>query len=213
MKKAMKLILQVIPYFFFLLAIALIVQIVISLNQDKTPTIFGTGMFLVVSPSMEDTIMTGDLIFVDTSASEFEVGDIITFYQPGDSSVIITHRIIEIKEVDGELLYTTRGDNNGFSLDWEKDFEGSFIIGKYISKSATLGKLYHFVFTGRMNFLYAIIVLVFFMIAITEVINIVKTISLQKQKIYLEEREKQIAIEKEKLLLERKQLDESESSE
>jgi signal peptidase len=189
-KKIGKRIWQVLPFLFLFMAIVLIVQIVIAIRNDRTPTIFGHGMFLVVSPSMEDEIMTGDLIFVNTHATEFDEGDIITFYRPDGENEIITHKIIKIDDTGVAPKYTTKGVNNPESLPWEIGFSEDYIIGKYVGKSAFLGDLYHSVFSGRLNFLYAIVVIVFLMIAILEVTNIVKEIALHKEKMLLEDKEK-----------------------
>lgn len=192
MKKMSAKILQFLPFVFLFLAILLIVQIVISLKNEKTPTILGYGMFLVVSPSMEDVIMTGDLIFVNTKETEFIEGDIITFTRPDTGNEIITHRIEDIIDSPEGKLYTTKGVNNDESLDWEIEFEEEYIIGKYVGKSGFLGDIYRAVFTGRLNFLYAILILIFLMIAILEIANIVKEVSLHKQNLLLDEKQKLI---------------------
>lgn len=192
-------ILNFLPFLFLFLAIALIVQIVISLKNEKTPTIFGYGMFLVVSPSMEDVIMTGDLIFVNTATKDFNEEDIITFRQPGEEQNIITHQIIDIVETPTGRLYTTKGVNNFESLDWEIGFSEDHIIGKYVGKSTFLGKVYQIVFSGSVNFIYAIVILVFLMIAIVEVTNIVKEVALHKNRIIQESKEKMVQAELERL--------------
>lgn len=54
--------------------------------------------------------MTGDLIVVqETDPETLQVGDIIS-YRSGD--VVITHRIVEFTEEDGERRLITRGDAN-----------------------------------------------------------------------------------------------------
>lgn len=60
---------------------------------------------VVVSGSMEPSIMTGSLAFIDKKDKVIEEGDIISFYA-GDA--LVTHRVIEITE-NG---YRTKGDNN-----------------------------------------------------------------------------------------------------
>lgn len=80
------------------------------LNPNETPTFFGIKSFVIVSKSMEPTIMTGDAIFVkQISEDDVKVGDIISF-KDGDS--VNTHRIIEIVENNGVKRYKTKGDNN-----------------------------------------------------------------------------------------------------
>ena len=69
-------------------------------NPEKVPGLAGYYPMIVLSGSMEDTIMTGDLIIGKyADISEVREGDIISFYD-GDS--IVTHRAIEIETVDGE---------------------------------------------------------------------------------------------------------------
>jgi len=209
MKKFGLKLLNFLPFLFLFLAIALIVQIVVSLKNERTPTIFGYGMFLVVSPSMEDEIMTGDLIFVNTKATEFNEQDIITFHQPGEESIIITHKIVNKVSTPTGYLYTTKGVNNPESLSWEIKFSGDYIIGKYVGKSAFLGDIYHSIFSGRLNFLYAIVVIIFMMIGILEIMNIVKEVTLHKQQALLQEKDRLVAEELEKL---KEKSDESEKN-
>ncbi len=205
MKKIGLKLLHFLPFFFILLAVALIIQIVVSLKNERTPTIFGYGMFLVVSPSMEDVIMTGDLIFVNTNATTFAEGDIITFRQPGQENITITHQIVAVTVTPTGRLYTTKGVNNPESLDWEIGFAEEYIIGKFVGKSGFLGDLYRIVFTGSVNFIYAISILVFMMIAIMEVTNIVREVSLHRRKLSEADKEKLIAEELEKLRLAQKE--------
>ena len=167
LKKILRKSFQILPFIFLGLTVLLIIQVLVAIKNDQTPTILGYSMLIVVSPSMEDTIMTGDLIFVNTKATSFEVGDIITFHKPDNLSTLITHRIIEINDVDGVLLYTTMGDNNFESLDFEKNFTGDYIVGKFVSKTTALGKVYQFIYKGGINLIYGAVVLIFVTIGIT----------------------------------------------
>lgn len=86
--------------------ISLIIQSVV--NSEETPEFFGIKTFVIISGSMEPEIEIGDIVIVK-EADNYEVGDIISFRQGQN---IITHRISEIEEVDGEIRYRTKGDNN-----------------------------------------------------------------------------------------------------
>lgn len=80
------------------------------INPGVTPEIFGYKNFIIVSGSMEPTIMTGDAIFVKkVPENELKENDIISFH---DGNIITTHRIVEITEKNGIKEYTTKGDNN-----------------------------------------------------------------------------------------------------
>jgi len=80
------------------------------LNPNEVPDFLGIKPFIVVTGSMEGTIDGGDFIVTKVVDPEtLEVGDIISYSI--DSSVI-THRIIEKTEVDGQPAFITKGDAN-----------------------------------------------------------------------------------------------------
>lgn len=84
------------------------------INKDEVPSIGGTLPLIVLTDSMYPEIESGDLIICRTAeADEIEVNDIISFFDPaGNGASIVTHRVIEIVEEDGEISFRTRGDNN-----------------------------------------------------------------------------------------------------
>ena len=73
-----------------------------SLTGNVLPMPFGYGCAVVLTGSMEPTIMTNDLIFV-RAETEFEVGDVVV-YQSG--RMLVVHRIVDI---DGELVQQCGG--------------------------------------------------------------------------------------------------------
>lgn len=80
------------------------------INPKETPDFLGYKSFVIVSGSMEPTIMTGDAILVKkVPQEEIKKGDIISFEQGGSN---VTHRIVEITKEDNQIKYTTKGDNN-----------------------------------------------------------------------------------------------------
>lgn len=59
---------------------------------------------------MEPNLEIGDIVIVkECKQEELKVNDIISFRE---GQVIVTHRIIEIKNTNGGLQYITKGDNN-----------------------------------------------------------------------------------------------------
>ena len=84
------------------------------INKDEVPSIGGMLPLIVLTDSMYPEIESGDLIICRTAeADEIEVNDIISFFDPaGNGTSIVTHRVIEIIEEDGEILFRTRGDYN-----------------------------------------------------------------------------------------------------
>lgn len=73
------------------------------------------GAYVIMSSSMEKTIMTYDAIIVRRfEDSKIDVGDVITYKSedPYFYGLMITHRVVDIKEENGEKVYVTQGDNN-----------------------------------------------------------------------------------------------------
>ena len=88
----------------------------------------------------------GDILFiVGTAPEKLKVGDIIIF-QANQRNPII-HRIIGIKEQDGERIFSTMGDNNNGQLSIEKEITEDQIIGRAVFRLAPYlgwGKLIFF---------------------------------------------------------------------
>lgn len=105
------------------------------ITPNKIADFLGYKNFIIVSKSMEPTIMVGDAIFSkEVSESELKINDIISFHDGHD---INTHRIIGISEENGVKLYQTKGDNNK-KEDKEK-VSYSKIEGKYQFKISHFG--------------------------------------------------------------------------
>jgi signal peptidase len=84
------------------------------LNKDDVPSIGGYMPLIVLTDSMYPTIESGDLIICHVEdAEDIEVGDIISFFDPaGNGTSIVTHRVLEVTEQDGEIAFRTKGDGN-----------------------------------------------------------------------------------------------------
>jgi signal peptidase len=84
----------------------------------------GYQTFTVLSGSMEPAISTGDLVVDERiGAADAEVGDVITFPEPGTHR-LITHRL-EHKRRSGETLHMrTRGDANNTPERWNIQADG-----------------------------------------------------------------------------------------
>lgn len=80
-------------------------------NPEEIPGLFGIKPVAVLSGSMEDTFMTGDLIFIKvTDTAALKEGDVICYLESGQA---VTHRIIRTEMNDqGETVYITKGDAN-----------------------------------------------------------------------------------------------------
>jgi signal peptidase len=94
-------------------------------QKDDIANIFGRGFVSVLTDSMtgdqKDSFTVNDVIFVklldDNSRALLTEGDIITYFSmeiPGlNIQGFITHRIVEIFELEGETFIVTQGDKAG----------------------------------------------------------------------------------------------------
>ncbi len=140
--KRMHLIKKIISILLYIIIIpVIIINFVILVKSyiepNAIPSFFGIKTFVIVSKSMEPTIMTGDAIFVkETNKNDIKLHDIISFHDNGDMN---THRIIEIAVQNGITKYTTKGDNNK-NPDREKVTYDK-IEGVYLFKINGFGKI------------------------------------------------------------------------
>ena len=76
----------------------------------------GYRLLKIMTDSMAPTFGAKDIIVVDTAYGEHEdlqVGDVITYWMVIDGERMLnTHRIIEIYDAGGFLVFQTQGDNN-----------------------------------------------------------------------------------------------------
>lgn len=100
--------------------------------KHKLTTVGGYSILEVVSGSMEPTIHVGDMIIVNTKASNYEESDIVTFLDVNGS--FVTHRIISINEE--EMI--TKGDFNNTE---DEPTKVDKIVGKYVSRIPGAGKI------------------------------------------------------------------------
>lgn len=111
-KRALKITGNVIFALLVIILIFSLVWIQIAKEKDQTPLIFGYGLCYVETGSMEPTLPVGSIILVKSvkDTESLEVGDIVTFYDINGRRV--THRVKEVVQQNGEIVYITKGDNN-----------------------------------------------------------------------------------------------------
>lgn len=132
----------------FLIAVSLVLGINIynwnakSLTGNVLPMPFGYGVAVVLSGSMEPTIMTDELILVK-AGERYAVGDIVVF-QSG--RILVVHRIVAI---NGDLV-TTRGDANNVD---DVPVDISQIKGEVIYHVPGAGKAVRLIKTPAVTFL------------------------------------------------------------
>ncbi len=133
----------------------------VSTSGNGVPSIFGVRMFSIQTQSMYPTLMPGDLIF-DFGVSdpgELRNGDIITYWTViNGERVLNTHRIHEIYDGGGYLIFATKGDNN--TIADALTVHESEIVGKYSFRVAGVGKVFDYLQTST-GFLIVVVIPVF----------------------------------------------------
>lgn len=73
--------------------------------------LIGWDVYVVLSGSMEPVYKTGAVLYLDdVDVNTLEAGDVITYQVSSDT--MVTHRIVEVVEQDGQTMYRTKGDAN-----------------------------------------------------------------------------------------------------
>jgi signal peptidase I len=111
------------------LSVACTVAIVAVLALTVGPRFFAYETFIVRSGSMEPTIHTGALVFVQpVQPLEVRVGDVITYRRPEDPDTTITHRVVAKQNPSGGAtsapVFRTKGDANATPDPWEVQLQG-----------------------------------------------------------------------------------------
>ena len=118
------------------------------LNKDEVPNVGGVLPLIVLTDSMYPQIESGDLIICKTiSAENVKVEDVISFFDPaGNGTSIVTHRVVEIVEQNGETFFRTRGDHNNTE---DKDLvPAEKLVGLYKTRIPGAGNIAMFMQTA-----------------------------------------------------------------
>ena len=133
----------------------------VSTSGNGVPSIFGIRIFSIQTESMYPTLLPGDLIF-DVGvkdADELRTGDIITYWTViNGERVLNTHRIHEVYDGGGYLIFATKGDNN--TIADPLTVHESEIVGKYSFRVPSVGKVFDYLQTST-GFLIVIVIPVF----------------------------------------------------
>ena len=134
------------------------------------------NIYTIIGKSMEPTLFENDIIIIKKQ-SNYKLNDIITFTYTDENynNIIITHRIINLKEENNKIFFITQGDNNKF-----KDnilIENNKVTGKLILKLPKFGYIKDFILNNLVIFL-----ITFISLFIIVLVDTIKTIKQNKKK-------------------------------
>ena len=116
-------------------------------NKDEVPKIGGYAPLIVLTPSMEPNIKSGDLIIVkQIDGNDVKEKDVIAFVDPdGNGTSILTHRVKEVYEEDGTLYFRTQGDAN--NAEDRLPVSEDKLVGIYVTRIGGAGNVAMFMQT------------------------------------------------------------------
>jgi len=137
----------------------------VSSSGNGVPSILGVRVFSIQTESMYPALLPGDLVFGKAvkDTSELRRDDIITYWTViSGERVLNTHRIHNIYDGGGYLIFETKGDNNT-AADALTVHE-SEIVAKYSFRIGGLGKFFDYLQTGTGFFIVVVVpVFLFFL--------------------------------------------------
>jgi signal peptidase len=116
--------------------------------------LFGYFPYTMYGGSMGSAAPVGSVAFIqEVSAESLQVGDVIVFRPPSTGEVRkpMMHRIVSLEEVDGQRVFTTKGDANDSIDPWKLGLTGEG--GKLVFAVPYAGYLFWFFQTRAAWFL------------------------------------------------------------
>lgn len=164
-KKALNTVINVVLVIAIVLAVIATYVSFVSTSGNGVPNIFGLRLFSIQTDSMYDTLLPGDLV-IDTAVKDpaaLQKNDIITYWTVIDGErVLNTHRIVEIYDGNGYLIFATKGDHNT-AVDTLTVHEAE-IVGKYAFRVPGVGKVFDYLQTSTGFLLVVVIPVLIFLI-------------------------------------------------
>ena len=150
MKKALDIAVRIITTVILIFSVCVMIFTVISVNTvGKDADFLGYKPYIVLSDSMKDTFAVGDLSVSKTveDPGTLEPGDIITFtsIDPSNYGSVVTHKIREITEYEGEPAFVTYGTTTGVDDSYPVPFDN--VIGEYKFRLPKMGYFFEFLTT------------------------------------------------------------------
>lgn len=162
----MKISFKIIGKIFYATTVIFLVMIFIIIGLSLLNIPRGLKLYTVLSGSMKPVIHTGSLIISQPSGT-YQVGDIITFTNPGHQDTT-THRIDKIEKIDDKIQYFTKGDAN--NAPDQKPIDQSLILGKTLFSIPVMG--YPISYAKTKEGLLVLVIIPSILIIYNEIINL-----------------------------------------
>jgi signal peptidase len=120
----------------YYLFIAFIIVVALLLIFSVLPITGNYKVMTVLSGSMDPNIKMGSVVVVKP-VQDYKIGEVITFGPYSKTKAPTTHRIYDIRVVDGQPLYITKGDAN--DAPDPKEIQKKDVVGKVLLSVPYMG--------------------------------------------------------------------------
>jgi signal peptidase I len=108
--------------------VALLLGVAATIGLALLVAIVHLHFMRVISPSMEPTIAVGNVVVLKpVPAVSLVEGQVVVLPIPDEGGVLYSHRLTSVREVDGKILVTTKGDANAAPDPWELRIESTSV--------------------------------------------------------------------------------------
>jgi signal peptidase I len=163
---------------FTFLAVFILLSVMWAKLNGGQPRLLGYSFHIVLTDSMTPDINPGDFVLGKTAdKKDIKEGDYIIFVSPDPAlkGITIIHKVLSVNNESGIISFTTTGIKEGANPDEYPVYE---IEGRYVLKSAFLGKVFKFL-SDIEDLLFGGVIISLIIIIIRQVKNI---FSLKKSK-------------------------------
>lgn len=136
--KVLKLIGNILYVLLFVIVVLMLIVVILQRVSDNSISLGGYRLFTVATGSMEPEYKVGDILLSkQVDINEIQVGDDVVYRGKEGSfkDKIVTHRVVSIREDNGEKKFTTKGIAN---TEKDPEIDSNQIYGKVIYKVKTL---------------------------------------------------------------------------
>jgi signal peptidase len=99
-----------------------------ALAVSLGPRLIGYSSIVIQGGSMATSLPAGSIAVTEQVPAEaISVGDVILYHPPATSPdhASVMHRVVSVREEDGQVLFRTKGDANSTPDPWEFGLEGN----------------------------------------------------------------------------------------
>lgn len=139
--KALKIIWNIVYTLFYVLVVLMLLAVVLQRVSNNSISLGGYRLFSVLTGSMAPEYNVGDILIAkEIKPEDIKVGDDIVYVGNVDSfsNKIVTHRVIETKNENGEYRFITQGIAN---TEQDPEIGQDQIYGKVIYKMQIISSI------------------------------------------------------------------------